>query len=143
MEDWRSRPCWTNTWRRRRVGLHQDDPGAILLEAFRNQRSFIPTGALAEWMRTLGWDGSEVRQVDIPGWMDAWRAEQRQREAVALRPWQRGPAASRPALGDQYRVGRQLYRKLCPMSGVRDQQGVWHDDPNEVEEILWCSRQEI
>ena len=109
------------------------------------QRSFLPTGPLADWMTTLGWDGNEVHVPQLSVWIALWDREQAQHRAGALRPWGRGPSASRPAPLGQHRIGRQLFKRLHPLRGVFDPQGQWHDvtEAAAVESALWHNREGV
>ena len=48
---------WWQDWRKRQAPLGVSLP---LLEALRHRRHYTPEGSLADWMRALGWDGTEL-----------------------------------------------------------------------------------
>ena len=131
---------WWQDWRKRRAPLGVSLP---LLEAPRHRRHYTPEGSPADWMRSLGWDNTELTPEQCGRWLSTWNNEQAQVRTGSLRPWERGPGASRPARPDQHRIGRQLFQRVQPLRGVRNQQGRWHDNPTEVEDILWQSRQDV
>ena len=100
--------------------------------------TYTPAGHLATWMRALGWGGQPLSGEQCAAWIATWEAEQAQERVARLRSWERGPGVARPGLPDQYRIGRQLFRKTAPMRGVRDPDGVWHDisEHRAVDDIL-------
>ena len=131
---------WWATWRRRRGGT---SAGQALQDIISTGATRRPRGALATWLTALGWDGEDIGPLQTAAWLRAWQNEQSQARAASLRPWERGPGAGRPAVADQYRISRQLFQRRRSVRGVRDGDGVWHDDADGMERALWASRREV
>ena len=98
-------------------------PADELARAARAGAEFTPSGPTADFLSALGWDGRPLVGDDLSQWIQALRAEEAQGRAARLRPWERGAAASRPALLDQYRIGRQAFKRLSPLKGLRTPSG--------------------
>ena len=125
------------TWRRRRRGV---TAGQALQRIAAGDAASRPQGPLAAWLQAMGWDGEDIGPRQAAGWLRRWQNEQAQAGASALRPWQRGPGAGRPARADQYHIGRQLFQRRHSISGVRDEAGHWQDAARGIEHTLWTSR---
>ena len=70
-------------------------PGDLLRAAIRADRSLLPQGTLADWMRLRGWAGRPLTPADLRAWLARWTFEAQQRRACSLRPGDRGPGVSR------------------------------------------------
>ena len=131
---------WLKHWRKK--GKHTS-PGILLHHAVTEQRTCRPTGVLAAWLTDAGWDGNDLRPDEAAAWEARWKADQTQRRAATLSPWQRGVGAERPTLAQQYRIGREIYKKTHRLTGVRGPDGQWCDRVTDVDSILWNSRSDI
>ena len=131
---------WWGYWRRQTA---RTAPSAILRRAVQTGASIRPTGPLDSWMRALGWTGDVISPSEAGRWLLRWKADQDQRAAARLTPWQRGPGAERAPLEAHYTIARELFRQTQALLGVRDTQGAWHEKPSDIERILWESRAEI
>ena len=118
---------WWGDWRARAT----PDPidGELKDAIARVGQDYLPVGSLAEWMTSYGRDGAGLGTVALGQWRAVWHSEKRRNKACWLRPWERGASVSRPTLPDQYRLGRMLFKKLLPMTGIRDPEGSWVDEP--------------
>ena len=86
---------WWSYWRRQ---TSHTAPSVILRRAVQTGAPVRPTGPLESWMRALGWTGEEITPAEAGRWLLRWKADQDQRAAARLTPWQRGPGAERAPL---------------------------------------------
>ena len=131
---------WLSHWRKRSKCTN---PGHILHSAAKREEAFTPVGAVAAWLTDSGWDGSTLSPAAARTWLARWNADQTQRRAAALSPWERGAGAERPTLPQQYRLGREIFKKAHMMSGIRAADGTWQEKVDVVDAILWASRAHI
>ena len=77
--------AWWKHWAKRTAQMH---PGLLLRKAARANEGLQPVGALADWMRHLGWSGEQLTPGEVSIWLGRWTAEQDQRKSARLTPWQ-------------------------------------------------------
>ena len=127
---------WWGCWRKARPV----NVGSLLTEVANGTRAVVPTGLLRDWLSGYEWEGGHLEPHEAHRWRTTWLAEQERERASAEAPWRRGPRLGRTADADQYRIGRMVFTKMPPVTGVRDEEGRWQTDPARVDEVLWNSR---
>ena len=131
---------WWKYWgRKQRIR----SPGSVLLRASRGSVPLTPAGPLASWLTNAGWTGQALSPAEAAAWHVHWTAEQRQRRAALLTPWQRGAGVERAQLAPHFRIGKEIFKKAHSLRGVRDEGGTWHERSSDVERVLWESRSSI
>ena len=98
---------WLSHWRKRSKCTN---PGHILHSAAKREEAFTPVGSVAAWLTDSGWDGSTLSPAAARTWLARWNADQTQRRAAAIQ---------------QYRLGREIFKKAHMMSGIRAADGTW------------------
>ena len=131
---------WWARWCRR---SRPEDLAGPLLEAARTDTSVTPDGALADWLRAYGWDGSPISPEDAACWADAWRHEQHQATLTAAPARARGPTARRAPLARTWAIGRRLFKRLHRVTTLRRPDGTATSLGQEIDEALWESRADI
>ena len=95
------------------------------------------------WLREVGWDGEVLGVDEVGRWLTMWIATRRAMSCHALSHVVRGCRAVLPHTSMAVRAGRAMFRGRLHLSGIRNEDGVLHEYPTRVQEILWRSREAL
>ena len=127
--------AWWNLWRRRRR--------PTLTSTLKAATGTVPVGELGRMLEAVGWDGTPLSPQAVAALTTRLVARRDAEASSRLRPWERGPDASRPALPKQYALGRAMFGRLPPIQQVRGPDGTVATDPADIDAVLWDSRKDI
>ncbi len=103
----------------------------------------MPVGELGRILEAVGWDGAPLSPQAVAALTSRLVARRDAEASSRLRPWERGPNASRPAFPRQYALGRAMFGRLPPIQQVRGPDGTVATDPADIDAVLWDSRKDI
>ncbi len=127
--------------------------GFMLRQAAREAHGTPVSGHVLAWLRARGFapEGAPAQSAapiyltpqGAAAWLAVWRLEAASERRNRLRPWALGPGARRPALPEHFRLGRMVFGRLPPVTCVRDADGTAHEQPADMDQVLWESREGI
>ena len=133
--------AWWLAWRHR--GGQASHAGVQLESWMRRTAAAAPEGELLQWLRSVGWQGTDLTPAQAATWLHVWQQERALARRRAVHPLRAGPQVRPCHRGGAVDTGRQLFRTRLQGRGVRDTAGVLQTDPEATERLLWADRADI
>ena len=133
--------AWWNRWRRKNAA--GESIAAELRRACNATTPHPPNPALAQWLRSMGWDGANLSASQAAAWYAAHISEERGRRRARLPSRVLGAGTARPRPSQTDASAKRLLKGRAAVKGVSDDSGQLHTDPIRMEQLLWDSRSHI